>query len=258
MKIDRKFLQEHGAKSKARGSTTAFLKHFTFTVVDRALRRHFGDNYSIRCLQGSVGAQLVLAEAGIVSRLWMGAASYALGFAGEPKPPRVFRFGGFWGEDHHVWCTTEFYEFVDLTISQLHRHPRTSRRDTLPVPPLWWNVNPGMVPTVKYLPQGPVGGLQLEPEEDREHQAFVKCVLPCLEEVMSGIDSRAIDFGTILEGTGTLDRLTEIGDPWVTQAKVYYDLRVPHADWVEERERALMAVAGEHARRRSEEGRGAL
>ena len=51
--------------SKKNKATTIPLKHFVFTAVRAALIKHYSENYSIRCLQSSVGIQKLMDDFGI-------------------------------------------------------------------------------------------------------------------------------------------------------------------------------------------------
>src|SRR2546423_13034004 len=71
-------------RTKAVQQTSDFIRQFVFTVVDRTLRRRYGDNYSTRCMQSSFAIQAILTNLGIKSNVWGGGVCVAALTKGNP------------------------------------------------------------------------------------------------------------------------------------------------------------------------------
>ena len=131
--IKKRFIGRQIEKSAAGKRTTPFLRRLVFQTVDAVSRSHYAKDYSMKCGQTAAATKMLLAKMGIDSRLTMGAVCF----------PKILWGGqfagwtGFWDADYHVWLETEFNEIVDLSISQLHDHPRTIERE-MQTPAIWW------------------------------------------------------------------------------------------------------------------------
>lgn len=228
------FIQKQAQKSRRDRHTSQFLRRFVFSVVDEALHEHYGGDYPQKCLQSSVGIQLVLKKLGIESKLWTGAACFAQAYKNAPAQTG---WAGFWDRDHHVWLVTEFMELVDLTISELHLHPSSSRRDAEPIPPLWWDDIASWPRTIRYLPEGAVAPIfQFETRKETEDmERFKALVLLTMERHMAARSAEDVAFGPVLEGEHSLNSLHEQGDPYVVKTLIVHQLGIPFPPWVQQR-----------------------
>jgi len=228
------FLQKQVQKSRRDGHTTQFLKRLIFSIVDRALHEHYGGDYPQKCLQSSVGIQMVLKKLGIGSRLWTGSACFAQAYKHAPEKTG---WAGFWDRDHHVWLVTEFAEFVDLTISELHLHPSFSRRDAEPIPPIWWDEAARWPRTIAYLPEGAVASVfQFETREETEDlDRFKGLVLSTMGQYLTERRVEDVIYGPILEGENSMNSLHDQGHPYLVKTLIVQQLGIPFPAWVQQR-----------------------
>ncbi len=161
-----------------------------FSIVNQALREHYGGDYPLKCLQSSVGIQLVL------------------------KKLRI-----------------------ELTISELHRHPSSSRRDAEPVPPLWWDEIGKWPGTIRYLPEGPVAPIfQFKTREETEDLArFKALVLATMKRYLEDRKAEDVAFGPILEGEHSLNTLYNQGHPYLVKTFTVHQLGIPFPLWIQRR-----------------------
>lgn len=234
--ISNDYLSRQIDSSRADGRTTLFLRNLAIFVVRSALRRHYGENYSIRCLQASLGFKRVLERIGLKSDLWTGDVCFAQAFA---SPPFEMCFSGFWDKDHHIWLLTEFKEIVDLTIGQLHRHPASTRSDALEIPALWWDDISRWPATIRYLPSGRVT-VQLPETDAIDLSAFELVLNSTLDGVLEQLDPDDIPEYPLLHGPSALNELHSKGHPWVTATADYQTSEVPLPDYMSKREQELM------------------
>lgn len=233
MDLMNKITQE-AKDSSARKSTSVFLRELVFAIVDRAVSEHYRDLYPIKCLQSSAAIQVLLDRLGIKSNLFIGATCWAkVSTDGLPEG-----WNGFWGDDHHVWVATEFYELVDLTISKLHLHPASLNSPQREVPAVWWGDISRWPHVIKYLPTGRAGlGLNESDLEDLE--LFKKRVLRIFSEIGSGDLEIPCFPGPILHGPDCLNRLHSEGHAWVNDAYFFEKHNVPLPEWIIRRELEL-------------------
>lgn len=246
--IDKEFLASQKADSFAGGQTMPALRELVFSIVDQVARQHYGSTYPIKCLQTAAAVKSLLSRLGIKSQLWMGAVCAAEVF----REPGVVAWGGFWDKDHHIWLATEFYEYVDLSISQLHLHPRRRRADAIPMPPLWWSDIGSWPPVLKYLPDTPIQiGLEFQEDID-DMKAFQAAVDSAFETILQHGDVEKIAFGAILGGPETMNALYEQDNEWVVRALVFQEQSIDFPDWIRDREAELIAAhqRGERAESR--------
>ena len=136
--IKKRFIDRQIEKSAAGKRATPFLRRLVFQTVDAVSRSHYARDYSMKCVQTAAATKMLLAKMGIDSRLTMGAVCFPKILDGG----QFAGWAGFWDADHHVWLETEFNEVVDLSISQLHDHPRTIERE-MQTPAIWWEQRNG-------------------------------------------------------------------------------------------------------------------
>jgi hypothetical protein len=235
--ISNEYLANQVAKSRIERRTTDFLRNLAIFTVRNSLHRHYGDNYSIRCLQSSCAFEIVLSTFGLKSRLWKGAACFAEAFA---NPPHTFSFGGFWDQDHHIWLFTEFGEIVDFTVSQLHLHPSAhSRSDTLQIPPIWWDDVTTWPCAVRYIPDGPIK-IALPADDMKDLEEFRKLVSSNLDENLKQLEPNDVPTVCILGGPDSMQRLYKSNHPWVVGVLRYETNGFPLPDWIRQRHNELM------------------
>lgn len=189
----------------------------------------------MRCFQCSAAIAMLLSDLGIRSGMVAGAFCIAEVF----ENPRNLRWGGFWDHDHHVWAMTELGEIIDLSIGQLHLHPRSSRDDALPTPPIWWS-NAGMMPPIfRYLPDTVVHALG-DPVEAADLEEFRAAARSEFDRVLQTVDVADVVFGPVLDGMETLQAMKDVGDAWATKTFEVQRYGLPLPPWISERERELM------------------
>jgi hypothetical protein len=234
--IKRAFLKKQMKKSHAEGRTTHFLRRLVFSIVDKALLEHYGPEYPLKCLQASVGVQLVLDSFGIQSRLFTGAVCFAQVYEGDET---ALGWGGFWDQDHHVWVVTEFRELVDLTIAKLHLHPVLSRPDAIPIPALWWDEITTWPRTILYLPEGSVT-IELPEEEMADLDLFTRKVRSTKDRILNQSSFDQVSFSPILYGPKSLNTLSRKGNLWLQRTLKFQELNIPFPPWVQRRQQEIM------------------
>jgi hypothetical protein len=233
--IKRAFLKKQVARSKHDRRTTPFLRRLIFSVVDREARRRYAANYCMRCFPCSAAIAMLLKQIGIQSGIVAGAFCIAEVF----DDPRHLSWGGFWDRDHHVWVMTEFGEVIDLSVSQLHRHPRSARDDAIATPAIWWSDSGIMPPIFRYLPDSVVHAVA-DPVEAIDLDEFKIMVGLEFDRVLATSEVADIAFGSILDCMETLQAIKDAGDAWATKAFVIQRCGLPFPRWIVERETELM------------------
>lgn len=233
--IRRRFIDRQVEKSAARKRTTPFLRRLVFQTVDTVSRMHYGKYYSMKCVQTAAATKMLLAKVGIGSRLTLGAVCF----------PKILISGqfagwtGFWDADHHVWIETEFNEVVDLTISQLHDHPRTRERE-MQTPAIWWQQGNGWPPIIRYLFDTCVDGVDLENAGDQEsYEQFVERVQAEFVSLLADKGVEDVAFSPLLGDLDQLNMWTEEGHPWATAALSVLEYNIPFPPWITERQREI-------------------
>ena len=169
--------------------------------------------------------------------MWIGAVCVAEVF----DEPGHASWGGFWDQDHHIWLATEYFEYVDLSISQCHRHPRCRRPDGVPIPALWWSDVTQWPPVIRYLPDSPVA-MGLEGEDALDLARFRAKVMAALDGHIATRTVQDTAFDRILIGVESMNEGFDRGDQWLTRAIVFQDSGVPFPNWIREREQELMTL----------------
>ncbi|GGL35612.1 hypothetical protein [Caulobacter rhizosphaerae] len=231
------FLKAQMAKAAA-GRTPPFLRRLTAGVVDRVATAHYGQAYAMKCLQTAHAVGEVLKRFGVGSQIWLGAFCAAevfetSGFQG---------WGGFWGQDHHAWLYTANHELVDLSVAHMHRHPRASRKDGIPMPPVWWDDVSSWPPVLRYLPDSPAKIGFPDPRDAADLKMFMSLVMVELDRVLAEDEVDDVTFGPILSGLDAMDALTERGHPWLVRAIEFQDRGARFPLWIEQRHQELLAA----------------
>ena len=228
------FIKKQVEKATRVGATSPVLRSLVFSVVDRVAQAHYGDQYPLKCLQTAAATQQLLATIGIKSSLWGGAVCFAEVFDDASD----ISWGGFWGEDHHVWVITEFKEYVDLSISRLHQHPKSRRTDGVPVPAVWWDDITQWPPVIRYLPDNPVR-IGLEGQDAADLTRFLHRVERGFSDVLAHGQIDALKFAPLLAGPDSMNDLYAQGLPWAVRSYVIQERNIPFPSWIVEREEEL-------------------
>ena len=189
----------------------------------------------MKCVQTASAAKILLTEMNISSRLIMGAVCFPKILVGG----QFAGWAGFWDADHHVWLETEFNEVVDLSISQLHDHPRTTERE-MQTPAIWWDSRNGWPPIIRYLFDTYVDGVDLGDAEDQEsYEQFVGKVRAAYSSVLANKRVEDIAFSPLLSDVDQLNLWTEKGHPWAVAALTVLKYQIPFPPWIAERQQEI-------------------
>lgn len=228
------FLKSQITKSRNDDLTAPFLRHLIFQTVDTVAREHYPDDYSMKCAQVSGAIQHLLSHIGIRSTLIIGAACFA-----KVSPTKGFDgWTGFWGNDHHMWIQTEFHEIVDLSISQLHEHPRTVDKE-VQIPAFWWDQRPGTAPLFKYLYDIQIDKIEMDEAPQATYMAFLAKVKDKFDDTVAASMDERIHFVPMLSTLTELNTLVTEGDSWASGALSILHNKILHPYWIREREKEL-------------------
>lgn len=235
--IKKTFIQKQIEKSKREKKTSLFLRRLIFYVVDIALKKHYSETFSMKCLQSSVAIRILLEQNGIKSRELMGAVCVSQVFNDESKSPS---WNGFWGDDHHIFLATEYNEFVDLTMQYLHLHPLSKGNEQLPVPAVWWSDSDQWPMILKYLPEIAKVNIMLAEEDNIDLDNFKILVLKEYENILNNSTVNEILFKPILNGIDSMNELYNNGNMWLKKSLIFQELDMPLPHWIEKKEAELM------------------
>lgn len=211
--------------------TITEVQSYCLQITHTALETIYG-NYSDKCLQSSVGLHRVLKHLGISSKIVNGACCFI-----TTKGSTPISWGGFWDKDHHVWLITEFFEIVDLTVSQLHLHPSKNNGELDPIPALWWQPADYTPSIFKYLPDSIVSENVLT--EFSEDQTLLENFLDYIDQLLLESNTNFYSFNIpVIDGPETLNKLYEHGNEWARGACLSNDSPMPI--WVRNRELELI------------------
>ncbi len=228
--ISGEIIQSQIDKTREVERTALFLQHLVIQIVDETARAHYAEDYSMKCLQTSAAVQHLLKKIGIKSTLIAGAACFAkVGLDGK-----LTGWTGFWGDDPHVWLQTEFHEIVDLSISELHQHPRT-RTPELPLPAIWWDQREGCPPLFCYLLDEAFHDVLLAAAEQEKYEMFIKAVDKRYDETLATAALDDIGFPSLLTCLHQLNQWAEEGRAWPVGALAIMDDGIPFPPWITDR-----------------------
>ncbi len=234
--IKDKFLKLQASKSNSIKQTTPFLRRLVASTVDDSAVHFYGDEYAIKCLQTSWATSRLLTRLGIKAGVMLGTFCAAELYEDVSK----FGWGGFWGDDHHLWTMTGFGEIVDLSVAHMTKHPRCTRTDGIPMPPIWWDDHAEVAPVFRYLPDMPVNAIPPDGPDAREMDAFIAEVDARFSSVLASKRVENIAFGPFLDNSDTMNRLTSAGHPWLKGALIVLDHDIPFPPWIRAREAELV------------------
>lgn len=233
--IKKRFIDRQIEKSAAARRTTPFLRRLVFQTVDTVSRSHYAKDYSMKCVQSAAAMKMLLAKMGIGSRLTMGAVCF-------PKVTISGQFAGwtgFWGAAHHVWLETEFNEVVDLSISQLHEHPRTNGEE-MQTPAIWWDQEYGWPPIILYLFDTYAGGVDFgDTVDQKSYEQFAEKVHGSFSSVLADKTIEDVTFSPLLGDFDQLNMWTEQCHPWATAALTVLDNQIPFPPWIVDRQKEI-------------------
>lgn len=234
--IKKTFIQKQVKKSKQEKKTSLFLRRLIFHVVDIALKKHYSETFSMKCLQSSVAIRILLEQNDISSRELMGAVCVSQVFNDESKSPN---WNGFWGDDYHVFLATEYSELVDLTMGYLHLHPMSKVNEQLPVPAVWWSDSDQWPTILKYLPENAKVNIMLHEEDNLDLENFKILVLKEYENTLKSSTVNEILFEPILNGIDSMNKLYNEGNVWLKKSWIFQELNIPLPTWIKEKEAEL-------------------
>jgi hypothetical protein len=157
-------------------------------------------------------------------------------------------WGGFWGDDHHIWLVTEFNELVDLNVAVMHQHPRSRRSDGVPMPPLWWDLACGWPSVISYLPDMLVERVELPDISDQmDLIEFEAAVMRRFEDAILTQRPDQLKCAGLLEDIDAMQRLHEAGNPWLNRAIAFQERGIPLPLWMRTRAQEIASAhrAGE-------------
>ena len=233
--IKNRFIDRQIEKSTAAKRTAPFLRRLVFQTVDIVSRSHYANDYAMKCVQTAAATKMLLANMDIDSRLTMGAVCFPKILVGG----QFAGWTGFWGKDHHVWLETEFNKVVDLSISQLHEHPRTIGRE-MQTPAIWWEQKNGWPPIIRYLFDTCAGGVDLgNPRDQASYEQFLENVQVKFSSTLADKIVEDVTFSPLLGDVDQLNIWTKDGHPWVIGAQTVLDRQIPFPEWIANREKEI-------------------
>lgn len=200
-------------------------------AVDRALTVRYGDNASLRCYQSSLGIQQLLRRYGIASDLIHGVVCMPERCDQEG---RRLCWGGYFGEDHHVWVRTARRELVDLSITRMHKRPIASARHSAPVPAFWWHEQP-MPSCIVYLSDGPIETREFSGADERDTLEFVAMCEGFAHDLRQGAKINRLRYGPVVTGIKDLDALWHSKNPWAETCVFFNAHQFPYPDDIQRR-----------------------
>lgn len=240
MVLLRKNILSEIKKSKDEKSVTDFLKRFILSIVELALMDVYGDNYSTRCLQSSIGIKKLLEDFGINSKLIEGACCFS---NIKGSNPYMCSWAGFWDKDHHIWLITEFFEIVDFTISKLNQHPSFVHNENVQsIPVLWWSPADLTPPIFKYVPRNlnTIVNVELFGEEMEELNRFLDKVDEIKVEKLKTDNYDFIYQNGILEGPESLNTFILKGNHWACGSLIIQQKNISFPNWIIEKDQELL------------------
>lgn len=235
--ITKSFIDEQIAKSKNEKRTSSFIRKFVFKTVDMALREHYGKNYSDKCLQSSAGIKELLSFFKIKSELFTGSLCVLEVF--EKDNSIGYGWGGFYGNEYHIFAGSEYYDLIDLTISQLHLHPNSRLKGEYQIPAFWWTPIDEWPSIIIYLSDGPIK-IELPEDDMKDYSSYIEKVNEVKERLINSSTIEEIDFSPIIFGKDSLEYLTKMGEPWLVMCSKVAKMNIKFPDVVIKKEQELI------------------
>ena len=210
--VESPYLSKAIKETKKRNSTSYYIKHGVLLSVDYALCLVYGKNYSMKCFQSSLAIQYLLELIGIHSQVHGGAACFGRALENECC---TIGWSGFWGDETHAWVVTEFRELIDLTISQLHIHPKSQTQDEA-VPIIWYSPIDKFPVIIRYEPSGEAKG-KLLPQEWAEVDKLKVLAQERFEKYFQSPLLEPNLPAPLLTGPESLQRLHNAGNRWLNK-----------------------------------------
>lgn len=242
--IKKQFIDRQVKTSAAAKRTAPFLRRLVFKTVDAVSRSHYADDYPMKCVQTASASQMLLEKLHIESHLTMGAACF-------PKILTNGQFGGwtgFWDKHHHVWLETEYGEVVDLSISQLHEHPKTGAPE-IQSPAIWWDQKYAWPPIIRYLFDIRADRIDLGTAKDQaSYEQFLVKVQAAFLSTLANKTVQDISFSPLLSDIDQLNTWTEECRPWAIGALTVLHRQIAFPEWIVNREKEIKVALslGEH------------
>jgi len=238
--IAEEYLRKFISEAQAARLTPLFVRRLLFALVDRELRREFGNTFAERTLEAALALKMLLKQFEIEADPFLVDVCYANLYEGETE----YGWGGFWDKTEHVVLVTQFGEIVDLPVSRRHEHPDNRREDALPIPAIWWNPQEAMPSHFLYLPKGRLS-LDIEPEEKKQIDAFLAQVSEAGNELIAKADTSDELYAPILIGEKTIEQLRKDKHPWILAADEARIDNWPLPDYMQQRMEELNAQFGQ-------------
>lgn len=238
--ISEEYLRSQIESAKASRLTPMFVRRLLFAIVDRELRKEFGNTFAERTLEAALALKMLLKQFAIDSDPFLVDVCYANLYEGETE----YGWGGFWDKTEHVVLVTQFGEIVDLPVSRRHEHPDNRREDALPIPAIWWNPQEAMPSHFLYLPKGRMS-LEIEPEQKAKMDAFLAQVGKAGNDVIAKADQSDELYLPILTGAAVITKLREQKHPWILAADQADIDKWPLPDYMQTRMDELHAQFGQ-------------
>jgi len=217
--------------------TNIALQHWVLTIVHKAMVDFYGKDYSTRCMECAMGVHRVLAKYDLAGPITMGALCIPM----ITPDQLLWGWAGFWGLDHHFWATTKKGEIVDLAMSQNHLHPKTSQKNQMQPPAVWFSVKRDWPDVIMHMPQ-----VFLSAAVSENDQATMEKYLERIDRIEVSMRRRklrevdvAFSGAALVSGLPDFDRLMGEGDPWCSRAHHFFN--IPKPKWVADRIEELRA-----------------
>lgn len=216
-------LQDLVRSSRPDDPTPKPIRSLVLAAVDQALEEHYGDEASAKCYQSSFGIAHLLARYGVPAELWSGAVCVP-----ERLSPdgRELSWGGFWGDDFHVWIRTSRRELVDLSITRLHRRPLVRDRPGPQVPAIWWQ-NTLWPRSIVYVPNAIVPPREFPPQFEADLQSFAALCEFHERKIRRSNRINRLRFGPVITCVKDLERLRTERNPWAEAYDFFETHKIP-------------------------------
>lgn len=219
-------------RSRVNKKASNELKNFVLSCTHMFLVKHYGVNYSDRCLQSSLGINRILRHFGFNSILLEG------GFC-MPRTSferKELGWQGFWGEDHHYWILTEFKEIIDLSISLSAQHPAFKNNEPYSPPPIWWQEKRGVPDFMIYLSTQSYGLNGIFELQDPSDNLIMQHYLKDIEDFLNSSQlTYTSNFDYIFSDMSDFNSGLKRKDPWFLNCSFHSSIDLPIPKWFEDR-----------------------
>lgn len=184
----------------------------SFSIVDRALRQAFPEDYYRRCMYAAFGIQALLKELGFDASI-LGGDMLAFAVARSGREASLQGFGNSSDGYAHYWVTAEG-RLIDLGP---HYLPLDSRYPTEPMPLVAWPLEEGLPVFLRYRVGedfGPKTALAADSVIEQRMEDFLHL---CRRKLAGQIGQPTLPHW-VLQGASSLLFHSNRGDPWALAA----------------------------------------